>query len=536
VINIMNRAMIRKIVIFGGISVVVGGLITYLMDNTDTWWLGWLVSSLMLGASFAILYFLYKKAGSAKILGYMIAVSFLLRLGLGVALMKALPVAGYGTDQQKAGYVFYDAYRRDGQAIEIAQSHKPIWTVFSKQYATDQYGGYLGLSVIVYRLLSANVYRPYLMLILSALAAAMGVPFLWMILSRFRDGKWHKFAGWLYVLYPEAVLLGASQMREPYLITFMTIVFWAALEWQQTGNRSYWAWLAGGLIGLLLFSPGIAVLSLIIIPVWIWLDRRKRNISWWIFPTIFAVLLIGLILLAYGLARQGHFANDSPIEIILNWFRNASAWDVALTQGASGQLDFQLKSLPEWMKVPFITAYGLLQPVLPATIMDTSIWLWRTLTSYLAIGWYLLLPLIVYGTVAAFFETDKTIRTKVQWLAVVIWSWIIISSARAGGDMWDNPRYRTIILIFIVIFAAWSWERARQQKFVWLKRIALVEGIFLLFFMEWYAARYYQIFVKLPFFTMIGLIIGFSMLVIIGGIFKDRVLANREKQSDGRVK
>jgi hypothetical protein len=35
---------------------------------------------------------------------------------------------------------------------------------------------------------------------------------------------------------------------------------------------------------------------------------------------------------------------------------------------------------------------------------------------------------------------------------------------------------------------------------------------------------------------MIGLIIGFSMLVIIGGIFKDRVLANREKQSDGRVK
>ncbi len=532
----MKSATIRKIVIFSVISVIGGGLITYLMDKTTSWWFGWLVSSLMLGASFAVLYLLYKKAGSGKVLGCMVAISFILRLGLGVALMKTLPVAGYDTEQQKAGYVFYDAYRRDGQAIEIAQSDKSILSVFSKQYATDQYGGYLGLSVIVYRLFSASIYRPYLLLILSALAATMGVPFLWMILAHLRDGKWQKFAGWWYVLYPEAVLLGASQMREPYLITFMAIVFWGALEWQRTGTRSSWIWLAGGLIGLLLFSPGIAILSLIIIPVWIWLDRRKRNIPWWVFPAVFSVLVIGLILLAYGLAREGHFAKDSPIEIILNWFRNASAWDVALTQGASGQLDFQLKSLPEWMKMPFITMYGLLQPVLPATIMDTSIWLWRSLTSYLAIGWYLLIPLIVYGSVAAFLEADKTIRSKMQWLAVAIWFWFIISSARAGGDMWDNPRYRTIILVFIVIFAAWSWDRARQQKFIWLKRIVLVEGVFLLFFMEWYAARYYQIFVKLPFFTMIGMILGISALIIFGGIIYDRVQANRKPQSDRRIK
>ena len=122
----------------------------------------------------------------------MVAVSFILRLGLGVALMKTLPVAGYDTPQQKAGYVFFDAYRRDGQAINIARSDKPILTVFSKKYATDQYGGYLGLSVIVYRLLSGNIFRPYLMLILSALAAAMGVPFLWMILARIAGWKMAK--------------------------------------------------------------------------------------------------------------------------------------------------------------------------------------------------------------------------------------------------------------------------------------------------------------------------------------------------------
>lgn len=524
----MKRSINKTVLIFAAICAAGGGLLTYLLDRYS-WWYGWLVSSLMLGVSFTILYLLYKKAGSSRILGWMMAVSFILRLGLGVALMKTLPVAGYDTEQQKAGYVFYDAYRREVQAMEISRTDKPISTVFSKKYATDQYGGFLGLSVFIYRIVSAGDYRPHLILILSALAAAMGVPFLWMILSRFRDGKWQKFAGWWYVLYPEAVLLGASQMREPYLITFMTIVFWAALEWQRTGIRSSWAWLAGGIAGMLLFSPGIAVLSLIIVPVWIWLDRRKKNMPWWIFPVIFAVLVVGLILLAYGLARQGHFTKDSPIEIILTWFKNASAWDVAVTQGASGQLDFQLNFLPEWMKLPFISAYGILQPVLPAAIMDTSIWIWRILTTYLAAGWYLLLPLIVYGTVAAFFKADKAIRVKMQWLAFVICSWTIISSVRAGGDVWDNPRYRTIILVFIVIFAAWSWERAREHKFIWLKRIALVEGIFLLFFMQWYASRYYGIFGKLPFFTMVTWILGLSAIVIAGGIIYDRFLVNWKK-------
>jgi hypothetical protein len=112
------------------------------------------------------------------------------------------------------------------------------------------------------------------------------------------------------------------------------------------------------------------------------------------------------------------------------------------------------------------------------------------------------------------------------WLSVVIWSWIIVCSTRAGGDMWDNPRYRTIILVFIVIFAAWAWERARNLRFIWLKRIALVESIFLLFFMQWYASRYYRIFGRLPFFIMVEVILGLSLLVIIGGIIKDKVLTN----------
>ncbi len=526
----MKKYLNLKVLLLIGASIVLGALITFVMER-NSWVYGWFISSLMLLVSFIILYLLFRKAGSARLLGWMMVVAFFLRLGLGITLMKALPVVGYDTEQQKAGYVFYDSFRREWQALDIARSDKPISSVFSKKYATDQYGGYLGLSVFVYRVLSGGDYRPHLMLILSALVAAMGVPFLWMILSRLKTGtgSWHKFAGWWYVLYPQAVLLGASQMREPFLITFVTIVFWAATEWQYSGIKASWTWLLTGILGMLLISPGVALFSLIILAVWIWLDRSKKNITWWIFPVVLGIIIIATVLMAYGVARQEHFSKDSPIEIVLNWFKNAAAWDANLTHEASGRLEFIFQYIPEWTQLPFIITYGILQPVLPATIMDTSVWIWRLITTYLAFGWYLLLPLIVYGSVSAFLEQDRTLRNKMLWLALVIWTWIIICSTRAGGDMWDNPRYRTIILVFIVMFAAWAWERARNQNFIWLKRIALVESIFLLFFMQWYAARYYRIFLKLPFFTMISIIMSLSMSVIVGGWVKDKFFHSRNK-------
>ncbi|MBA4420007.1 MAG: hypothetical protein C0391_02555 [Anaerolinea sp.] len=524
----MKKTWILISILITTASLALGALLTLLIEQ-GFFFAGWMATSFLLGISFAILYLLHKKAGSARLLGWMIVAAFFLRLGLGVGLMKALPVVGYDTNQQKAGYVFFDAFRRDTQAVNIARSDKPIYSVFTKQYATDQYGGYLGLSILTYRELSGGEHRPHLMLILSALVAAAGVPFLWMLLSRLGKERWRKFAGWWYVLYPQAVLLGASQMREPYLITFVTIVFWAALEWQHSGFKNSWGWMLTGVAGMLLFSPGFAVLSLVIISVWVWLDRSSRKIQWWVIPVVSAVVILGLFALSYGLARQSHFVKDSPLEVIFNWLRNAAAWDLSLTQGASGQLEYQLKALPEWAKLPFIVIYGVLQPVLPATLMDTAAWIWRFLSSWLAGGWYLMLPLLIYGTLAAFNEKDNATQKKMLWLAAVIWFWIILCSVRAGGDQWDNPRYRTIILVFLAIFAAWAWHRAKEHGFIWLKRIVLVEGIFLVFFLQWYAARYYRIFLKLPFYWMVAAILFFSTLVIVGGMILDKKRAKRLK-------
>ena len=39
----------------------------------------------------------------------------------------------------------------------------------------------------------------------------------------------------------------------------------------------------------------------------------------------------------------------------------------------------------------------------------------------------------------------------------------MLCSARAGGDQWDNPRYRVLFLPFIAIVTAWGWQWSRRN-------------------------------------------------------------------------
>ena len=46
----------------------------------------------------------------------------------------------------------------------------------------------------------------------------------------------------------------------------------------------------------------------------------------------------------------------------------------------------------------------------------------------------------------------------------------MVAALNAGGDQWDNPRYRAILLVWQVILAAWAWEWARLRHDAWLWR------------------------------------------------------------------
>lgn len=381
-----NRLLVAKqILLWVLLSITCGAAISSVMETTD-WLSGMIATSFLFFISIGLLYLLFRYAGSGKSLAWLIAVAFILRLVVGVTLMNVLPVIGYPTDQQKAGYVFYDAFRRDTQAASLANSDKPILSTFTQRYSTDQYGGYLASSMFIYRYLSPEVHRPQLMLILSALAGAAAVPFFWLVTKRIWSESFAKLAGWIFVLFPQSVLMGASQMRESWLILFLTMAFWSIVEWKKANSRKSLLVLAISLVGFLFISPGMILLTVIFLTGWILLERRQKPFPIWAYLVGACVILAGVFAFAYGLSSPQQFAKNSPLEIIFKWFKNAIAWDVYLSTEGSGRLEFLFKSLPGILQFPFVITYGVLQPVLPAAILDKALWIWNVISSILAAG------------------------------------------------------------------------------------------------------------------------------------------------------
>ena len=113
-------------------------------------------------------------------------------------LFIALPAVGYDEDPTNAGYLYLDAYRRDGDAWRLAESGEPLGMAFQEEFTTDQYGGLLSLSAAVYRVFSPDGHRPLLILILTSFAAAAGLPFLWQVVRK-RWGGTHGQRGSLAV-------------------------------------------------------------------------------------------------------------------------------------------------------------------------------------------------------------------------------------------------------------------------------------------------------------------------------------------------
>jgi hypothetical protein len=196
---------------------------------------------------------------------------------------------------------------------------------------------------------------------------------------------------------------------------------------------------------------------------------------------------------------------------------------VRLTEINSGRVQKAIEEIGMIVRIPFIVVYGLTQPVLPAAIADPAIPVWQAIAVFRAAGWYALVPLLVYGAFTIWKARPIEDRRILIFLAVVVIFWIVVASIRAGGDQWDNPRYRTIFLPWMSLLAAWAVSFAVQNRDAWLPRWLAVEVIFLGFFTSWYMSRYHNIGDRLPFNHMLIWIIGLSALVIFGGVIWDKI-------------
>jgi len=491
---------------------------------------GWLGFSFLFLLSFFLLTLSTRWAGgasapfSAKSLTWMVALAFGLRLVGGIAVYLALPVNGFEDADDKAGYVYTDAHRRDVQAWGLASSDRPILDAFTRKFSYDQYGGMIAFSAFVYRYFSPNVHRPLAVVLMSAFFAALGLPFLWKSASRLWGAKIALASGWIFALFPESILLGGAAMREPYLMTFSALALWGFVTWQENRDRRAWVWAGLGIGAMLLFSPVLAVATLVIFIGWAYVTNERGHIAWWVIAVVAVVFIVSLFTLSAGLNRQGNLGGGTPVGIIGAFLREAVKMDMYQLERGSGWVQKLFDEMPAWLRLPFVMAYGIFQPVLPAAFVEPTTLTWRIIGILRAVGWYAMLPALIFSFVAAAGSGSRETRRLWMWITFFAWTWIVLSALRGGGDQWDNPRYRTILFVWETMIAGHALVWWRESKNRWFGRVIAMEVVFLLFFTQWYANRYYHFGLQLDFTMMVIIILGIWGSIVFGGWALDRRL------------
>jgi hypothetical protein len=166
--------------------------------------------------------------------------------------------------------------------------------------------------------------------------------------------------------------------------------------------------------------------------------------------------------------------------------------------------------------------YGVLRPVLPATLIEPTTAIWKIIGILRALGWYMLLPMLVLSFMAGSGSGPEKKRSLWIWLSLLAWTWILLASLRGGGDDWDNPRYRALLFMWQAVLAGQVWVWWRETRNVWFVRVMIGEIVFLLIFTQWYANRYLGWGGQLPFAWMVALILASWIAIVGGGLWLDK--------------
>lgn len=443
-------------------------------------------------------------------ISFLVFFAFLLRFGLGLFAHFGLPQVGYGSQPEQAGYLFLDAYRRDSQARELALSGQPLSKAFDEKFSSDQYGGLLWVSALLYRFVNDS---PLGMVFLAALIGSLGGIFVYRAVNRLFDPPIARLAALIFLFYPDSILFGASQMREPFLMTLIAMAFYGIANIAQVDNsrRSGWFWIILSLTGMLFLSPGIALVTIVALAGWVFWGGQGRKIPWQAAALAAGLFLAGVAALAASWDSLVAVKNGGMFGIVGDWARETAKWNADVLKRSSGIVQLLFKTLPRGLAMPFVVVYGILQPVLPAALIEPGNPFWQGLGILRALGWYLLLPFTAYAPFSAGILPNVQQKKQTAWLAILVWVWILIAAARGGGDQWDNPRYRVILLAFMAIGASQAFYALKTR---WFWRILWVEAIILITFTHWYAWRYLKVGFNLGIRNTLAIALGASILLV----------------------
>lgn len=443
---------------------------------------------------------------------WLTTLAIVIRLGTGIIWFTLLPNYGYNSPSETKGYVMADAFTRDSAAWELGTSRKPLIAAFDGKYTrADQYGGLLFISAGLYRLLGGETHPQLGMVLLAAVFSSLAVPFLWAFSRRgWRGGnsiedatgtKIAFLAALGLTLYPEAVLQGSTQMREAFLITLVITAFYGLAYYHQQHNMVGPMWIFGSILLTAFFSPPVAGLLLVALAItafaWggILANRFLRQPWFWV--GIVALLVLIVVGSFFTLERLTNHNFTNPLEMLSWWFQKTAEYQAHLSERASGWVQKIFRTTPDWLHTPLLLSYGVVQPFLPAALIDnTGALIWQLIAIWRSVGWFLLLPMIIYAPFRAFSRNGVNNKSAIQGdplgrgLSLVTWLVIILAAFRAGADPWDNVRYRATFASLQIALAAWAWVSYRQKPDAWLKRALILVGSVLFWFIPWYLARY----------------------------------------------
>jgi len=413
----------------------------------------------------------------------------LLRLIVGAFWFIALPLWGYGGEVESAGYVMSDAFKRDTVAWELSQSEQSLFDAFDGYRSVDQYGGLLFFSAAIYRYLGGAAHMPLMLVVLTASFSALAVLFTWVFSRRIWGKDVAKIAAWSLAFYPEALLLGSSQMREAFTVSFTIIALYGlVLIWQQLPKIGV-AYIFLALTLSMPLSPTftfmlIGVLGIVVLS----LGKGERIINWRVLAGLGILIGVGLL----GIFLFGDdIMPESGANILVSiqeWIKNTVRWQAFISSNISGWMHKIFTNTPENMHALILVAYGAVQPFLPAAIFAKGKPIWWGIAIVRALGWTSLLLLLVYAPIRALRKTNRSVALGAS---IAVWAVIIITALLGGGDQWDNPRYRAAFAGLQIALAAWVWVEQRRDPDPWLRRVFIGVGFVFLWFFPWYIRRYF---------------------------------------------
>ena len=428
-------------------------------------------------------------------LAFLLVGAALLRLALGVLWYTSLPSNGYASPAELRGYVMADAYDRDRAAFELSRSEKPLWRAFQGSYhRADQYGGLLYLSAWLYRYVGSPTHQPLLVVVITSAFSALGVIFLWAFSRRGWNERVAWIAAWGIAIYPEAVLLGSSQMREAFIVTLVVMAFYGLVRYWREHSWPGLIWIFASLALILPFSPpaaGLLMAALATVGIFIGKELLGLRITrsrwlWIILGVLLLLIFVGIWLSWKQITPEGI---SNPLELMRWWIKKSAEWQAHLTERASGKIQAIFDRTPTWAHLPMMLAYGVAQPFLPATLVDvTAVAIWRAINIWRSLGWTALLALLLYAPLLAW--KRKWDQRLARGLSIVVWTVILVASYRSGADLWDNPRYRAMFAGPAIALAAWAWVQYRLTADAWLRRALVSIGLVIAWFLPWYLMRY----------------------------------------------